>query len=311
MPTAPLVTIVIAVHDTPAEFMREAVASVRNQSEPRWELVLVLDAASTDCATVARAAATEDPERIRVVGEEGGMAGGLSAARNKGIASARGSFVGFLDADDVLEHDALRVRIEIMDAHPGAAMVYGPTQYWFSWTGRGRDQGRDWRPELGVATGQHEPPTLVARFIDGRASVPCPCSILVRRWAIDAVGGFNTEFRDLYEDQVFYSRIALRHRIIVHDRVLDRYRRHAQSMTARRSHDDVARERFLAWLEQEVAATDTPVREITGAIARERWRMRHPLLAGIARRMRKLRRRVRNLVTGRRTSPEPGSYGFT
>jgi glycosyltransferase involved in cell wall biosynthesis len=45
------------VHDTPAGFMRQAIDSVRAQSETPWELVIVLDAASDSCAAVAREAA--------------------------------------------------------------------------------------------------------------------------------------------------------------------------------------------------------------------------------------------------------------
>lgn len=306
--STPVVSVVMPVHDTPAGFMREAIASVRGQSESAWELVIVLDAATEACAAVAHAAALEDPDRVRVVGVAGGSPKGLSGARNLGIASARASMLAFLDADDVIEPDALDVRRSLLEAHPGAAMMYGQTRYWFSWTGREQDRDLDWEPEPGVADGVHEPPTLVPLFLTGRASVPCPTSILVRRATIDAVGGFDSAFRTLYEDQVFYARVALRHPVLASARILDRYRQHPQSMTAMAAAEkDDARERFLAWLERELVATGIQSRSITAAIATERWKMRHPMLAGAMRRSRKAVRRLRYLLTGRRMVPEPGS----
>jgi glycosyltransferase involved in cell wall biosynthesis len=307
--STPDVSVVMPVHDTPPGFMREAIESVRGQSESRWELVIVLDAASEACAAVAHAAVSDDPDRVRVVGVAGGAPQGLSGARNLGIASTRASMLAFLDADDVLEPDALHVRRALLEANPGAAMMYGQTRYWFSWTGREQDRDLDWEPEPGVADGVHEPPTLVPLFLTGRASVPCPTSILVRRETIDAVGGFDTSFRALYEDQVFYARVALRHPILASARILDRYRQHPQSMTAvAAAQKDAARERFLAWLEGELVATGIQSRRITAAIATERWKMRHPMLTGAMRRSRKAVRRFRYWLTGRRMVPEPSSH---
>jgi hypothetical protein len=131
----------------------------------------------------------------------------------------------------------------------------------------------------------------------------------VRRETIDAVGGFDTSFRALYEDQVFYARVALRHPILASARILDRYRQHPQSMTAvAAAQKDAARERFLAWLEGELVATGIQSRRITAAIATERWKMRHPMLTGAMRRSRKAVRRFRYWLTGRRMVPEPSSH---
>ena len=40
--------------------------------------------------------------------------------------------------------------------------------------------------------------------------MPCTCSILIRRSAIDAGGGFEEQFQRIYTDQVFYSKLFLR-----------------------------------------------------------------------------------------------------
>jgi len=299
MGPGPTVSVVLPVHDTPPAYLREAVDSVRHQVEVDWELVIVMDATTKSCADVAHAMADLDPARIRALGEAGGHPRGASAARNLGIANSRGGVIGFLDADDVYEPDALVRRLALLDAHPDVAMVYGTTLYWFSWTGHPADRRRDHVPRLGVEAGSvHAPPTLLSHFLDGTVTVPCPCSILVRRWAIDATGGFDETFPGLYDDQVFYARLALRFPLLADGQVLDRYRQHPESMTAQasdtREHD--ARLRFLNWLEAEVQRMGTDNAALNRTIAHERWKLGHPHLARLFRTARRAVHRLASVV---------------
>jgi glycosyltransferase involved in cell wall biosynthesis len=296
----PVVSVIIPVHETPPEFLSEAITSVRAQTELRWELVIVLDAASGACMRVARDMARIDA-RITVTGFGEDRPRGHSASRNVGVSHARAPLVAFLDADDMFEPHHLTERLALLDAHPDAVMAYGSTLYWHSWNPDARLA--DSVPVLGITTGvSHAPPTLVPAFIDGTAAVPCTCSLVVRRSAINAVGGFDETFRDLYEDQVFYARIALRFPVVADHRVSDRYRQHQGSMTASasRTHEISARLRFLDWLEDEVAAIRPGDDILRSAITRERWKLRHPSLA---RALRLTRRAVgRMLSVGRHTN---------
>lgn len=307
LPT-PAVSVVLPVHDTPAAFLREAIASVRAQRDVAWELIIVMDATTTGCAVLAHAAAEEDPGRIRVVGQVGGTPRGASAARNLGIANSRGDMIGFLDADDLYEPDALATRLALLEAHPEVAMVYGTTLYWHQWSGDAADRTRDYVPPLGVAAGSvHTPPSLVARFLTGSAAIPTPCSILVRRSAIDAVGGFDESFQGLYDDQVFYARLALRFTLLADGHVLDRYRQHPESMTARASRvrEREARARFLTWLETEALAAGVHDAALQRAIARGRWKLKHPRLARIIRFARHTVHRLAMTIPSRAKTVQP------
>jgi GT2 family glycosyltransferase len=196
--------------------------------------------------------------------------------------------IAFLDSDDVLEPHALVTRLAALEAHPGAAMVFGSSLYWHSWTGEAMN--RDYVPALGVAPGTvYSPPSLVPRFLDGSAVVPCPSSILVTRAAIEAVGGFDESVRNIYEDQAFLARIALRFPVLAEGRVLDRYRQHSDSWTASASlaYMQEARTYFLDWLEKEIAEADVRDPTVRRAITRERWKLRHPHLARVIRLMRR------------------------
>jgi len=83
-------------------------------------------------------------------------------------------------------------------------------------------------------------------------------SLIIRREAFEAVDGFEVEFRGLYEDQVFLSKIAARFPVMLIPDVLDYYRQHPGSSCHRgmetgdyhpeRLHP--ARKRYLLWLER-------------------------------------------------------------
>jgi|GEM_PF-824073 len=92
---SPKVSVVIPAYDA-ARHLPQAIQSVRAQTMPDWELIIVDDCSPIDPAP-SLAPLLADP-RIRLVRLDAN--GGASAARNFGISLARGRFVAFLDADD-------------------------------------------------------------------------------------------------------------------------------------------------------------------------------------------------------------------
>ncbi len=188
-------------------YLANAIASVRAQTVTDWELILV-DDGSTDGSRLIALQAAEQDVRIRLLDRPVGSARGAAAARNAGLRAGLGEFFAFLDADDMLEPIMLQTVLAAAEAHPEAAMIFGPTQWWYpeerraSWT----------EPVDGWLAGRlHPPPRLLSRIIlmqDGH--VPCTCSVLVRRSAIELVGGFEERFR-LYEDQALWVKLFLRY----------------------------------------------------------------------------------------------------
>lgn len=113
----PAISVIIPVYRV-ERYLDACVASVVAQTFRDLEIVLVDDGSPDGCPALCEAWARKDP-RIRVVHRENG---GLSAARNSGLAVATGQFVTFLDADDTLEPDTLRQAWEAQQAH-NAEMV--------------------------------------------------------------------------------------------------------------------------------------------------------------------------------------------
>ena len=101
-------------------FLPEAVASVEAQTYRNFELV-VQDCSSTDGSLEFLQSVTRLP-RIEIDSESDG---GLGDAYNRAIARCGGDIIGTIDADNMLEPDALEHVVAFMDQHPECAAVYG------------------------------------------------------------------------------------------------------------------------------------------------------------------------------------------
>lgn len=93
----PMFSVIIPCYNQ-AVFLSDALESVLGQSYRNWEAIVVNDGSPDDTETIARGYMRKDT-RIKYVYKENG---GLSSARNKGIAMALGEFILPLDADDVI-----------------------------------------------------------------------------------------------------------------------------------------------------------------------------------------------------------------
>ena len=119
MPSAPLVSIITPARNA-ARTLGASIESARAQSLDDWELLAVDDASSDGTAALLRRCAVEDP-RIRVLTQT--RQRGAAAARNAGLAEARGRFVAFLDADDLWLPEKLARQTAFMEAG-GFALSY-------------------------------------------------------------------------------------------------------------------------------------------------------------------------------------------
>jgi glycosyltransferase involved in cell wall biosynthesis len=117
-------------------------------------------------------------------------------------------------------------------AHPEAQMTFGPTRLWFGWTGRPEDAGRDVEREIFAPPGLYRPPEMLRRYLAGPTRTPATCSVLLRREALAATGGFEERFTGLYEDQVFFVKTFLKLACYVTADAHDLYRQHDASHMA-------------------------------------------------------------------------------
>jgi glycosyltransferase involved in cell wall biosynthesis len=250
-------------------FLQDAITSVQTQTLSEWELLLVDDGSTDKSPSVAWLAAAKD-DRIKVLQRPHELAGGAAAARNVALRAAAGEFVAFLDADDVYESRMLEVYLDALRARPDVAMVYGPTRWWNQ-----ENPDHDWIASMDRQAGRtHQPPRLLAWIILLQmGEVPHTCGVLIRRSAIEAVGGFEENFQ-LYEDQALWAKLLLRFPAHVLSYCGARYRQHHGSTsfraTAEGSYDRLkphsARANFLEWLQEYVIKSGVRSWTLNGAI---------------------------------------------
>lgn len=247
----PLVSVIV-IFLNEERFLQEAIDSVFAQTYRAWELILVDDGSTDTSSKIAQLCAEQYPEKVQYLTHEGQTNRGMSTSRNLGIARSGGEYIGFLDADDVWFPDKLEEQVAVLAANPEASMVYGPTEWWFSWTGQQSDAERDFVLPLGIEPNRVvPPPELLVRFLEDEGISPCTCSILVRREAIDSVGGFEERFRTLYEDQAFLAKVCLHLPVYASDRCWCRYRQHEGTSLAiakQTGQTRALRRSFLNWL---------------------------------------------------------------
>lgn len=213
----PAFSVAIPTHQSRA-FLLEALASVRAQTHPSFEIVVV-DNGSTDGTELA-VAALGDP-RIRYHWQEN--TGRPADSRNRAVAMARAEWVAFLDADDLWAAGKLERVAAALAADPALDVVGHAVR---EVDGAGGTIGArayrlDRRP--------------VADQLQYRGNFFTTSAMVVRRAALEAAGGFDT--RPEYftvEDFDLWLRLAeAGRRFALLPDLLGSYRRHAGGASAK------------------------------------------------------------------------------
>src|SRR5438552_5656048 len=200
----PRITAIIVARNGEA-YLREAIDSVICQSFTDWELIVVDDGSTDETGTIVREYEQALPNKVQLFAHSGNRNYGISASRNLALAKARGEYIGFLDADDIWLPEKLAEQIAIMDADPSLGIVYGRTLIWHSWAET--QASDDFYYPLGVEPdNRYEPPILFEVLLDGKSQTPTTCNALIRATIFSSLGGFETRFRQMFEDQTFFAK---------------------------------------------------------------------------------------------------------
>jgi glycosyltransferase involved in cell wall biosynthesis len=167
-----------------AGLVTDAIDSALAQSRPPTEVIVVDDGSTDD---TAKRLACYGP-RIRYIHQPNG---GVSAARNRGVAEAAAEYVAFLDADDVWHPRKLERQVAALAAQPGCVLLGTHT---YDWPGT--------HPE---ATSGEVQPVFWERLAVRNELVTS--SLLARRDTLSAVGPFDTRLQGP-EDHDLWIRLA-------------------------------------------------------------------------------------------------------
>ena len=222
MTVPPTFTVIVPCYNGAAT-LDEALRSARAQTAASVEILVVDDGSTDGSGAIAGRHAAVDG-RVRVITQANA---GVGAARNRGLAEARGRYVSFLDADDVLEPQKLERQGAVLDAEPHVGLVVCD--------GCVIDAaGRETWPSLVDLRRFAGHPSLLSVCLLGG---PFPPVVpLVRTGLVRAVGGFDDDRRAAgWADIACWMRLAVAG-IDYHvlDERLVRYRSTDHSMSADR-----------------------------------------------------------------------------
>ena len=113
MKDTPLVSVIMPAYNS-APFIEEAITSVINQSYDNWELLVIDDASTDGTVLIINSQAARDP---RIILLKNPINKGPGYSRNLGIENAKGTFIAFLDADDMWLPHKLEIQIDFMREH--------------------------------------------------------------------------------------------------------------------------------------------------------------------------------------------------
>ena len=118
MEQIPEISVIVPVYKV-EPYLDRCVQSILRQTFRAFELILVDDGSPDGCPAMCDAWAKQD-RRIRVLHKENG---GLSSARNAGLAVATGRYISFVDSDDWIEPQMLEYLWNLLQAHPEAQIA--------------------------------------------------------------------------------------------------------------------------------------------------------------------------------------------
>lgn len=118
----PLISILVPVYNTPEEFLKQMIQSVRKQTYGNWELCIAnANPANETVAEILRISSTKD-ERIKVKDVPGNE--GIAQNTNAALAIATGDYIGLLDHDDLLTPDALYEVVKTINENDRPQVLY-------------------------------------------------------------------------------------------------------------------------------------------------------------------------------------------
>lgn len=207
-----LVSIVIPCYNT-ERYLGAALESVLAQGYEPLQVIVIDDGSTDGSAAIARRDA-----RVEYIHQKNR---GVCAARNHGLSVARGEFVVFFDADDVMLPGCIETGVRELSARPECGFVYGFARFVDA-------MGRPLHPG---ATPARVEGASYETLLSGHGLVP-PGVAMFRREAVMEAGGFDAAVY-LAEDHDLYLRVARKRGVYCHNEYVADYRWHGDNACGR------------------------------------------------------------------------------
>jgi glycosyltransferase involved in cell wall biosynthesis len=221
-------SVVIPTFRRPRE-LAQAISSVVSQSGVSVEIIVVDD--SPEGSAEQTVASFREPRALYLRNQQP-TKGMPSVVRNLGWPRAAGSFVHFLDDDDIVPDGHYLRAKEIFSTHPEVGLIFGQIEPFGSGPAEQIEREKRYfsRAARKAVVCQRFGPrwAFAARMLFADALLVCSASIL-RRKCVEQLGGFDPEIR-LMEDADFHVRVMRECGAHFMERVAVRYRINSPSL---------------------------------------------------------------------------------
>ena len=239
-----------------ARFLEACLRSLQSQTWPHWEAIVIDDGSPDETQQVLAHMAADEP-RLRSGAQ---VNRGVCAARNIGLSLAKGEFVQFLDADDLIESDKLRWQVAALRRRLDASLVFGDALYFDDSDPCRRSFAFDLSPDACnwiQAEATKQMPALDKALVRNPFPV---CAPLVKRASIESVGPFDVSLNHREGLELWIRLAASQHKFAYEprDNTQALIRAHATSMSRDRSSMDAGAARM--WLRALDYLTDARLR---------------------------------------------------
>ena len=184
-------------------YLGETLDSVIAQDFSNWECLIIDDGSTDNTFEVVKEFIQQD-KRIQYQFKKNG---GLSDARNFGLKLAKGKFIQFLDADDLICEKKFTHQLDVFKKDTTLDLVYGRVVYFDNDTNKVSAsvdmKDIEWMPQVSGGPSKVFPYLIKKNIM----AVSCP---LVRKKSIQNVGLFNVNLTSL-EDWEYWIRAVLMH----------------------------------------------------------------------------------------------------
>jgi glycosyltransferase involved in cell wall biosynthesis len=206
----PKISVIIPTYNA-MSYLPEAVDSVLRQTFRDFELIIIDDGSNDH--TVEWVSSLTDL-RIKLITQENQ---GSAAARNRGIAIAKGKYIALLDADDLWEANKLAKQVDFLDAHSSIGLVDTSVVL----------VNENCKSTGKVVTSKAEG-DVWKNLVQFQPVCSCDSTPLIRRECFDKVGLFDRDLMFL-EDLDWWIRLASRYQFGAIKEPLVKYRQHSGS----------------------------------------------------------------------------------
>ena len=190
--SSPSVSVIIPVYNT-AEFLREALDSVLDQTLKDIEIIAVNDGSTDGCAAIL----DEYSDRVTVITKQNA---GQAAARNDALRIARGEFIFFMDSDDMIRPETLERCLDLCVRDNLDFAFFDATSFGAESTGVGWQDYHRAAYYPGVLSG---PETMARMLADGRYR----CSVCMSVFRACFIKGIEFHSGIIHEDELYSARV--------------------------------------------------------------------------------------------------------